>query len=203
MSFVLSLAAPEVFQVYVDGGPGYSYPVDWWSLGVTAYELLRGWVRCVSVWWTWGLWKLLGGTQVLPGLGRVGWPCPMGGAPCWQGALGVCPDGPCARSTVLSVKKLLTSFWSRPSFYFCAEGCQGEGYLAKLSCESVAAQTLKSPQSHDFSPQHHVLMPDQTLLLVFCYCYFCPNLPRILSSVSYKSGAFGAYFCFISFKFNN
>uniref|UniRef100_A0A452VE96 non-specific serine/threonine protein kinase n=1 Tax=Ursus maritimus TaxID=29073 RepID=A0A452VE96_URSMA len=30
-------------QVYVDGGPGYSYPVDWWSLGVTAYELLRGW----------------------------------------------------------------------------------------------------------------------------------------------------------------
>ncbi|KAK2115478.1 hypothetical protein P7K49_006104 [Saguinus oedipus] len=38
-------AAPEVFQVYLDGGPGYSYPVDWWSLGVTAYELLRGWVR--------------------------------------------------------------------------------------------------------------------------------------------------------------
>ncbi|XP_065770717.1 serine/threonine-protein kinase 32B isoform X1 [Muntiacus reevesi] len=35
--------APEVFQVYVDGGPGYSYSVDWWSLGVTAYELLRGW----------------------------------------------------------------------------------------------------------------------------------------------------------------
>lgn len=42
---VLSLAAPEVFQAYADGGPGYSYPVDWWSLGVTAYELLRGWVR--------------------------------------------------------------------------------------------------------------------------------------------------------------
>uniref|UniRef100_A0A452S7B1 non-specific serine/threonine protein kinase n=1 Tax=Ursus americanus TaxID=9643 RepID=A0A452S7B1_URSAM len=37
------LEPPEVFQVYVDGGPGYSYPVDWWSLGVTAYELLRGW----------------------------------------------------------------------------------------------------------------------------------------------------------------
>ncbi|XP_034807796.1 serine/threonine-protein kinase 32B isoform X1 [Pan paniscus] len=35
--------APEVFQVYMDGGPGYSYPVDWWSLGITAYELLRGW----------------------------------------------------------------------------------------------------------------------------------------------------------------
>lgn len=144
-----------------------------------------------------------GGTQVLPGLGRVGRPCPMGGAPCWQGALGVCPDGPCASSTVLSVKKLLTSFWSRPSFYLCAEGCQGEGSLAKLSHESVAAQTLKAPQSHDFSPQHHVLMLDQTLLLVFCYCYFCPNLPQILSSVSYKSGAFSEYFCFISFKFHN
>lgn len=48
--FILSLAAPEVFQVYVDGGPGYSYPVDWWSLGVTAYELLRGWVRRRPVW---------------------------------------------------------------------------------------------------------------------------------------------------------
>uniref|UniRef100_A0A5F8GGP3 non-specific serine/threonine protein kinase n=1 Tax=Monodelphis domestica TaxID=13616 RepID=A0A5F8GGP3_MONDO len=35
--------APEVFQVFMDGGPGYSYPVDWWSLGITAYELLRGW----------------------------------------------------------------------------------------------------------------------------------------------------------------
>ncbi|KAB0354490.1 hypothetical protein FD755_023028 [Muntiacus reevesi] len=39
----LKAVSPEVFQVYVDGGPGYSYPVDWWSLGVTAYELLRGW----------------------------------------------------------------------------------------------------------------------------------------------------------------
>nr|XP_023655699.1 serine/threonine-protein kinase 32B [Paramormyrops kingsleyae] len=35
--------APEVFQSFIDGGPGYSYPVDWWSLGITAYELLRGW----------------------------------------------------------------------------------------------------------------------------------------------------------------
>uniref|UniRef100_A0A4W3JMI9 Serine/threonine-protein kinase 32B n=1 Tax=Callorhinchus milii TaxID=7868 RepID=A0A4W3JMI9_CALMI len=35
--------APEVFQSYLEGGPGYSYPVDWWSLGITAYELLRGW----------------------------------------------------------------------------------------------------------------------------------------------------------------
>ncbi|EMP32856.1 Serine/threonine-protein kinase 32B [Chelonia mydas] len=35
--------APEVFQAFMDGGPGYSYPVDWWSLGITAYELLQGW----------------------------------------------------------------------------------------------------------------------------------------------------------------
>ncbi|NWR13579.1 ST32B kinase, partial [Emberiza fucata] len=35
--------APEVFQAFMDGAPGYSYPVDWWSLGITAYELLRGW----------------------------------------------------------------------------------------------------------------------------------------------------------------
>uniref|UniRef100_A0A2R8MU32 Serine/threonine-protein kinase 32B n=1 Tax=Callithrix jacchus TaxID=9483 RepID=A0A2R8MU32_CALJA len=42
-NILLDEHAPEVFQVYLDGGPGYSYPVDWWSLGVTAYELLRGW----------------------------------------------------------------------------------------------------------------------------------------------------------------
>ncbi|KAM5272460.1 serine/threonine-protein kinase 32B isoform 2-T2 [Ctenodactylus gundi] len=42
-NILLDEHAPEVFQVYVDGGSGYSYPVDWWSLGVTAYELLRGW----------------------------------------------------------------------------------------------------------------------------------------------------------------
>ncbi|XP_043911502.1 serine/threonine-protein kinase 32B-like [Protopterus annectens] len=35
--------APEVFQSFVDGRPGYSYAVDWWSLGITSYELLRGW----------------------------------------------------------------------------------------------------------------------------------------------------------------
>ncbi|XP_028658922.2 serine/threonine-protein kinase 32B-like [Erpetoichthys calabaricus] len=35
--------APEIFHSFLEGGPGYSYPVDWWSLGITAYELLRGW----------------------------------------------------------------------------------------------------------------------------------------------------------------
>lgn len=79
-------------------------PSDLGGLGVTDYELLRGWVDvclcgehgdCGS--WRWG------GTQILPGLGRFGWPCPLGGY-MLAGALGVCPDGPCASSMVLSVK---------------------------------------------------------------------------------------------------
>ncbi|XP_050661474.1 serine/threonine-protein kinase 32C isoform X1 [Macaca thibetana thibetana] len=35
--------APEIFHSFVNGGTGYSFEVDWWSLGVMAYELLRGW----------------------------------------------------------------------------------------------------------------------------------------------------------------
>lgn len=37
--------APEIFHSFVNGGTGYSFEVDWWSVGVMAYELLRGWVR--------------------------------------------------------------------------------------------------------------------------------------------------------------
>ncbi|XP_030649392.1 serine/threonine-protein kinase 32A [Chanos chanos] len=34
--------APELFQSFEGTHPGYSFAVDWWSLGITAYELLRG-----------------------------------------------------------------------------------------------------------------------------------------------------------------
>lgn len=39
------LSAPEIFQSFVSGGTGYAIEVDWWSLGVTVFEVLRGWVR--------------------------------------------------------------------------------------------------------------------------------------------------------------
>ncbi|XP_018080651.2 serine/threonine-protein kinase 32C [Xenopus laevis] len=35
--------APEIFQSFVNGGTGYSFEVDWWSLGIMAFEMLRGW----------------------------------------------------------------------------------------------------------------------------------------------------------------
>uniref|UniRef100_A0A8C3PZP8 Serine/threonine kinase 32C n=2 Tax=Phasianinae TaxID=9072 RepID=A0A8C3PZP8_CHRPC len=35
--------APEIFHSFLSGGTGYSFEVDWWSLGIMAYELLRGW----------------------------------------------------------------------------------------------------------------------------------------------------------------
>lgn len=38
------LEAPEIFQSFANGGTGYAFEVDWWSLGVTVFEVLRGWV---------------------------------------------------------------------------------------------------------------------------------------------------------------
>lgn len=44
--FLSLLSAPEIFQSFISGGTGYAFEVDWWSLGVTAFEVLRGWVSC-------------------------------------------------------------------------------------------------------------------------------------------------------------
>uniref|UniRef100_A0A673JKU1 Serine/threonine-protein kinase 32C-like n=1 Tax=Sinocyclocheilus rhinocerous TaxID=307959 RepID=A0A673JKU1_9TELE len=35
--------APEIFQSFMSGGTGYAFEVDWWSLGVTIFEVLRSW----------------------------------------------------------------------------------------------------------------------------------------------------------------
>lgn len=43
-------SAPEIFHSFLSGGTGYSFEVDWWSLGIMAYELLRGWV---GLWPSW------------------------------------------------------------------------------------------------------------------------------------------------------
>ena len=40
---LLCFSAPEMFNCRREAG--YSFAVDWWSLGVTAYELLRGRVQ--------------------------------------------------------------------------------------------------------------------------------------------------------------
>lgn len=44
-----SRSAPEIFHSFLNGGTGYSFEVDWWSLGIMAYELLRGWVGCFGL----------------------------------------------------------------------------------------------------------------------------------------------------------
>ena len=36
------IPAPEIFECAAECCDGYSYQIDWWSLGVTAYEVRRG-----------------------------------------------------------------------------------------------------------------------------------------------------------------
>uniref|UniRef100_A0A673MVD9 Serine/threonine-protein kinase 32C-like n=1 Tax=Sinocyclocheilus rhinocerous TaxID=307959 RepID=A0A673MVD9_9TELE len=42
-NILLDEQAPEIFQSFVSGGTGYAFEVDWWSLGVTIFEVLRSW----------------------------------------------------------------------------------------------------------------------------------------------------------------
>lgn len=42
MSGTKPYIAPEIFECALDICVGYSYSVDWWSLGIVAYEMIRG-----------------------------------------------------------------------------------------------------------------------------------------------------------------
>lgn len=42
LSLVDVCTAPEMFECLADLAPGYGAGVDWWALGVVAYEALRG-----------------------------------------------------------------------------------------------------------------------------------------------------------------
>ncbi|MEQ2216161.1 hypothetical protein XENOCAPTIV_011632 [Xenoophorus captivus] len=59
--------APELFQSFEGSHPGYSFSVDWWSLGITAYELLRGQVRHTPL----TSWLVLSNSSPLCGLGSM------------------------------------------------------------------------------------------------------------------------------------
>ena len=45
MFSICTYVAPEMFN---PGRYGYSYSVDWWSLGVAAYEMMKGVVSGVN-----------------------------------------------------------------------------------------------------------------------------------------------------------
>lgn len=49
LCYTFCVSAPELFQTFEGSHPGYSFSVDWWSLGITAYELLRGQVTVSSI----------------------------------------------------------------------------------------------------------------------------------------------------------
>lgn len=88
--------APEIFQSFVSGGSGYSFEVDWWSVGVLAYELLRGWVRS-----SWGRGLAL----------DLSWLCPteVGALSAWEEmrpSLQVLRDGHPFRGRTLPVRCL-------------------------------------------------------------------------------------------------
>ena len=38
----IQIVAPEIFATYINKAEGYSFEIDWWSLGITVCEMVRG-----------------------------------------------------------------------------------------------------------------------------------------------------------------